>query len=75
LQGKAQSLWKAASSSNKSFSVVKLKETESIKIQYNADAEQVEAIRGYLKRRTMSGSEVGRYTFSYFLKNRVGYDD
>lgn len=41
-------------------------------IQYQARVEHVKKIATYLKRPAMSGSDVGRYTFQYFLRNEVG---
>jgi hypothetical protein len=42
------------------------------RIQYDAEIDQVKAVARYLKRPSMSGSDVGRYTFSYFVRNEVG---
>ena len=42
------------------------------RIQYDAKIKHVEMIGDYLSRPGMSGSEVGRHTFSYFLRNEVG---
>ena len=43
-----------------------------MRIQYDAKINQVESIAKYLSRPGMSGSDVGRHTFHYFLQNEVG---
>jgi hypothetical protein len=43
-----------------------------VKIQYNAKVEDIKKIETYLRKPGIGGSEVGRYTFKYFLKNEVG---
>ena len=45
---------------------------ESMQIQYSAKIENVDRIREFLSRPGMSGSEVGRYTFRFYLRNEVG---
>jgi len=47
----------------------------TVKIQYDAKTDDVGKIITYLRRPSMSGSEVGRYTFNHFLKNEVGGDE
>ncbi|MEG3147854.1 ATP-binding protein [Sphingomonas sp. RT2P30] len=44
----------------------------TVRIQYDAQVSQIKDITNYLKRPSMSGSDVGRYTFNYFLRNEVG---
>ena len=44
------------------------------RIQYDALIKNVDSIKKYLGRSSMSGSDVGRHTFHYFLKNEVGED-
>lgn len=75
LGGKQTTALKASVAKPRLFETKKLAEPETIKIQYDAQVEQVEAIRAYLRRRSMSGSDVGRHTFQYFLKNRVGHGE
>lgn len=48
------------------------KPSEETSIQYKVKIEDVERIKTYLGKRNMSNSEVGRYTFDYFLSNEVG---
>jgi hypothetical protein len=43
-----------------------------LKIQYSAKVADVRKIESYLHRPGMGGSEVGRYTFNYFIKNELG---
>ena len=45
---------------------------KEIRIQYGAKREHVKDIAEYLSRPEMSGSEVGRHTFNFFLRNEVG---
>ena len=40
-------------------------------IQFTVDVTQLESVKKYLGRRTMSNGEVGRHMFDYFLKNVV----
>ena len=47
----------------------------TMKIQYDAKTSAVRKIAAHLRRPGMTGSEVGRYTFSYFLKNEVGAEE
>lgn len=75
LAGKEISALKISTAKSRRFEVKRAADPDTIKIQYHADVDQVDAIRNYLRRRWMSGSEVGRYTFKYFLENRVGYDE
>lgn len=75
LGGKETSALNASTLKPQKFEVRKTPEPETIRIQYDAEVRHIDAIRAYLRRRTMSGSDVGRHTFSYFLKNRVGFDE
>jgi hypothetical protein len=43
-----------------------------IKVQYSAKVRDVKRIETHLRQPGMGGSEVGRYTFNFFLKNEVG---
>ncbi len=47
---------------------------DNIKIQYNAKWSQVLKIARYLSRPDMSGAQVGRHTFRFFLRNEVRED-
>lgn len=75
LGGRQTTALKASVTKPRTFETRRLAEPEAIRIQYDAQVKQIDAIRAYLRRRTMSGSDVGRHTFQYFLKNRVGYDE
>jgi hypothetical protein len=58
----------------KYFSPPTIARPEQIRIQYSAYRSDVEKIESYLGVPGMGGAEVGRYTFNYFLKSRVGED-
>jgi hypothetical protein len=73
LAGKQTNLLKISTTKTRTFEMSKAKEPETIRVQFDAEIEQVEAVRDYLRKPSMSGSDVGRHTFAYFLKNRVGY--
>ena len=45
---------------------------QTTRVQYDARVDEVKSIAKYLKRPSMSGSDIGRYTFNYFLRNEVG---
>lgn len=45
-----------------------------MKIQYDALVSQVDQIKGYLRKPSATGAQIGRITFSHFLKNEVGED-
>lgn len=42
------------------------------RIQYSAKKDHIRAIAEYLSQPSMSGSQVGRHTFNFFLRNEVG---
>lgn len=61
-----------AATLNRSFVAPKAKATpKTSRIQYDAQVSEIQSIAKYLKRPSMSGSDVGRYTFNYFLRNEV----
>ena len=65
----------ASVSEKKTFEAPKRpKENPKTKIQYQVQKQEVKSIAKYLSRPFMSGSEVGRHTFYYFLRNEVGED-
>jgi hypothetical protein len=74
LAGKSASPLKLSVTKPREFQIKTIADPDTIRIQYEAEVVKIEAIRSYLRRKSMSGSDVGRYTFQYFLKNRVGYD-
>ena len=45
---------------------------QTMQIQYRAKIENVDRIREFLSQPGMSGSEVGRFTFRFYLRNEVG---
>jgi hypothetical protein len=62
----------AAVATRRSFEAPKAPPPENVKIQYSAKVVDVKRIETYLRRPGMGGSEVGRHTFHYFLRNEVG---
>ena len=44
----------------------------TVKIQYSAKKEHIRVIAEYLSQPSMGGSQVGRHTFNFFLRNEVG---
>jgi hypothetical protein len=65
-------LLQAAVARERTFAVPKKPAPKEIRIQYSAKLSDIQKIANYLRRPGMGGSEVGRYTFNYFLKNEVG---
>ena len=51
------------------------KKDPTTRIQYDAKAADVERIGKHLRQPGMSGSEVGRYTLDFFLRNEVGDEE
>jgi hypothetical protein len=71
--GDGVSVLSASVSQKRSFVTPKAATASSTtKIQYEAKVEDVKRIANYLKRSSMSGSDVGRHTFNHFLRNEVG---
>jgi hypothetical protein len=62
----------AAASEGKKFTPPKKPKPETIRIQYDAKLSDVKSVAEYLRNPGMSGSDVGRHTFFYFLRNEVG---
>jgi hypothetical protein len=65
------SVLSAAVSQRRTFTVPTAPRPTTTRIQYDARINDIDNIRKYLKRFSMSGSDVGRYTFDYFLRNEV----
>jgi hypothetical protein len=70
--GKRVSVLTAAVSQQRFFDPPKRPPPETTRIQYDARIEDVKRITKYLRKSSMSGSDVGRYTFNHFLRNEVG---
>lgn len=70
--GSGMSVIRAAVSSARTFDVPKVVKPKELKIQYSAKIADIDAIGRYLRRPNISGSEVGQYTFNWFLNNEVG---
>ena len=46
-----------------------------MRIQYEAKVADVKRVGKHLRQPGMSGSEVGRYTLDFFLRNEVGDEE
>lgn len=66
------SVLSAAVAKPQSFKAPKAVENPTTRIQYDARVVDVKRIAKHLKKPYMSGSDVGRHTFHYFLRNEVG---
>jgi hypothetical protein len=72
LAGAPVQLLTAAAANQRNFKPPPAKSSKTTKIQYTADVSDVRRIEAHLRRPGMGGSEVGRYTFQYYLTNEVG---
>jgi hypothetical protein len=68
------SVLSAAVAKPRQFALPKKTENSVMRIQYDAQVDEVKRIAVHLKNSGMSGSDIGRYTFNYFLRNEVGND-
>lgn len=68
------SVLSAAVSQPQLFKTPKASQNATTRIQYDALVHDVARIASHLKKPSMSGSDVGRHTFHYFLRNEVGED-
>lgn len=62
----------AAVSPQRNFEPPKKSPPKNLRIQYDANVEDVKRVAEYLRKPNMGGAEVGRYTFQHFLRNEVG---
>ena len=62
----------ASVAKKKTFIKPKKPEKKTTRVQYDAKIEHVKKISEYLSQPEMSGSDVGRHTFHFFLRNEVG---
>ena len=65
---------KASVAGKKTFAQPERPPKTEIRIQYDAQIKDVRRVSEYLLRPEMSGSDVGRHTFNFFLRNEVGED-
>jgi hypothetical protein len=72
--GPRTSVLAAAVAQRKTFQPPPRPPAVTTRIQYDAQIAEVKKIAQYLKKPSMSGSDVGRHTFHYFLRNEVGED-
>lgn len=70
----AVSAMQVSTSKKATFVVPKRPAKTTTRIQFDAKDEHIESIARFLMRPSMSGSDVGRHTFNYFLRNEVGED-
>lgn len=70
--GQRVSILSAVVASKQTFVPPERPQSQTTKIQYDARIDEIKKIAIHLKRPSMSGSEVGRHTFQYFLRNEVG---
>jgi hypothetical protein len=66
------SILSTAISTQKTFEPPRTPQPETVRIQYEAKVADIRRIAEHIGRPNMSGSEVGRHTFSFFLRNEVG---
>ena len=64
----------ASISKRRTFSTPSRPPKTTMRIQYDARIKHVESIAEYLAKPGMRGSDVGRHTFHFFLRNEVGED-
>ena len=62
----------ASVAQQKTFKLPQQPKNTTLRIQYDAKIKDVRSITEYLSRSEMSGSDVGRHTFHFFLRNEVG---
>jgi Histidine kinase-, DNA gyrase B-, and HSP90-like ATPase len=62
----------ASTVARSTFTPPKKQAKQTTRIQYDALLTDVERITNYLSKPSMSGSDVGRHTFNFFLRNEVG---
>lgn len=72
-QGKISAM-QVSTSKKATFVTPKRPAKVTTRIQFDAKNDDIEAITNFLMKPSMSGSDVGRHTFHYFLKNEVGDD-
>jgi len=70
--GERTSVIAAAVAEKRVFTPPSKPKAEIMRIQYDARIADVRRIAEYLRKPSMSGSDVGRHTFQYFLRNEVG---
>ena len=63
---------RASVAGKRRFNPPKPPKRTTMRIQYDAKIEEIDSISDYLGDPGMSGSDVGRHTFNFFLRNEVG---
>lgn len=70
--GEQTTILAAAVSAKREFKPpAKRSSSDKIRIQYEATEAEIKSVTSYLKKPSMSGSAVGRYTLDYFIRNEV----
>jgi hypothetical protein len=72
--GRPTNVLTLATAAQQRFRPTRKEPPRQLRVQYWADRAEIQRIANYLRRPTMGGADVGRYTFEYFLKNRVDAD-
>lgn len=72
--GKSVSVVEAAVATARTFHPPKAAANSTTTIQYKAKDIDIKKIASYLRKPSLGGSAVGRYTFQHFLKNEAGGD-
>jgi hypothetical protein len=70
--GAKTSSFAATVSAPRSFMVTKKKKAETVRIQYDAELREMEAIKRHVGKSSLTGTKIGRMTFEYYLRNEVG---
>ncbi|MER8488959.1 ATP-binding protein [Mesorhizobium australicum] len=70
--GNRQNIISAAAPERRAFEAPTRPPPVWTRIQYDAKISDLKLITNYLRKPYMSGADVGRHTFSHFLKNEVG---
>jgi len=71
LSGSKTNPFSATVAAPKSFSISTKKKAAKIKIQFDAEIAEVNAIKMHLGKSSLSGTKIGRMTFDYYLRNEV----
>jgi hypothetical protein len=70
--GTTMNVFNATISERKTFKAPQKTGPKEVRVQYNAKQTELDKIRKYFSRASMSASEIGRRTFDFFLRNEVG---
>lgn len=65
----------APSAGDRAFKPPTPKKDRTTRVQFDAKVADIKGVADHLRKPGMSGSEVGRYTLDFFLRNEVGGDE